>query len=501
MPPFLTLFIGLLIIAAAVVAVQRKIDVRLALLVAALALGVVAGKPWSIVHKFFATLTSQNYVVPIGCAMGFAYVLRLTGCDQHLVHLLADPLKKARTFLIPGAVLVGFLVNIPIVSQTSCAVAIGSVLIPLLLAARISPVTAGAALLLGASVGGELFNPAAPEFRTVKSVYTSLGLGQLQDAVLIRTILPLNLIQLAVSTAVFWYFSARYEAAYVKDREHLEQITERAEVLHQVEEATPRFRVNPFKAAIPLVPLLLLFLFAPPIELLKIPPEWLVTTAEKESKEFIQYLDSRRIGAAMLAGVFLAALSDRHHALSVAKSFFEGVGYAMTAVISIIVAAVCFGEGVGLIGLDKVIEGVIHAVPGLLVPAAALLPLAFAAVSGSGFAATQSLFALFARPGVAVGVSPVHLGGVVSLGAAAGRTMSPVAAVTLMCASLTETDPAELVRRVAPPLLAGAAAMILAASLLHVGGGMKLNAPPPTPAAVNAPADVPANPPANAPAR
>ena len=38
--------------------------------------------------------------------------------------------------------------------------------IPILRAARISPVIVGAALLLGSSVGGELFNPGAPELRT-----------------------------------------------------------------------------------------------------------------------------------------------------------------------------------------------------------------------------------------------------------------------------------------------------------------------------------------------
>ena len=42
-------------------------------------------------------------------------------------------------------------------------------LVPLLLAARVSPVTTGAALLLGSSIGGELLNPGAPELRTVSS--------------------------------------------------------------------------------------------------------------------------------------------------------------------------------------------------------------------------------------------------------------------------------------------------------------------------------------------
>jgi len=59
-------------------------------------------------------------------------------------------------------------------------------------------------------------------------------------------------------------------------------------------------------------------------------------------------------------------------------------------------------------------------------------------------------------------VSPLDVGAIVSIASAAGRTMSRVAAVTLMCASLTGTNPFELVRRVALPLLGG---MIVVISL------------------------------------
>src|SRR5436305_2872260 len=142
----MTILLGILVIAAAVFAVLRQVDVRLALVLAALALGTLAGDPMAIVRTFLITLAREQFVVPICCAMGFAYVLRHTGCDQHLVQLLVRPLRRGGGFLIPGAVLVGFLVNIPIISQTSTAVAIGAVLVPLLRAARISAVTTGAAL-------------------------------------------------------------------------------------------------------------------------------------------------------------------------------------------------------------------------------------------------------------------------------------------------------------------------------------------------------------------
>jgi C4-dicarboxylate transporter len=68
-------------------------------------------------------------------------------------------------------------------------------------------------------------------------------------------------------------------------------------------------------------------------------------------------------------------------------------------------------------------------------------------------ASTQSLFPLFVEPANRLGVDLHDVGAVVSLAAAAGRSISPVATVTLMCASMTRTDPFALVRRLAVPLL------------------------------------------------
>ena len=72
---------------------------------------------------------------------------------------------------------------------------------------------------------------------------------------------------------------------------------------------------------------------------------------------------------------------------------------------------------------------------------------------GMGMAATQSLYELFVTPSHTLGLDPMEVGAMVSTGAAAGRTMSPVAAVALMSAKLTGTNSIQLARRVAPPLI------------------------------------------------
>ena len=119
------------------------------------------------------------------------------------------------------------------------------------------------------------------------------------------------------------------------------------------------------------------------------------------------------------------------------------------------VVANAFGKGIEQAGLAKALGDVIQNAPHWLVPLAAAVPCAFAAISGSGMASTQSLYGFFHTPAVDLGTDPSAIGAVVSVASAAGRTMSPVAAVTLMCGTLSGAKPWELVRLVAPPLVAG----------------------------------------------
>ena len=46
-------------------------------------------------------------------------VLRATGCDRHLVHLLIRPLRRARWAALPGGIAAAYLVNLAVPSQSS----------------------------------------------------------------------------------------------------------------------------------------------------------------------------------------------------------------------------------------------------------------------------------------------------------------------------------------------------------------------------------------------
>lgn len=452
----LQLILGLFAIALGILAIYRQLEVRFVLLTLAMFLGALAGQADAIVRRFLETFADEKFVVPICCAMGFAYVLRHTECDQHLVHLVVRPLTRARFLLIPGTVVVGFLVNMPIISQTSTAVTIGTVVIPILRAAGISRPTIGAAVLLGSSIGGELLNPGAPELRTTveesRAAATRHGLDpdQFDTQRCQERILPLDVLALIVATSVFWLLS------WPAERKRLAG----SEAAGTVLDPHANFTVNPLKAVVPLIPLILLYLTTPQFHILELPREWLDADAGRGGR-----YDSRLIGAAMLAGSVVAGLVVWRRSLGVAKAFFEGAGYGFTHIISLIVVASCFGKGIEVIGLARQIGRLIEHAPGMLLPMAALVSLGFAFLSGSGMAATQSLFGFFADPSLELDIDPTHTGAVVSISAAAGRTMSPVAAVTLMTATLTDVPPIELAKRVALPLFAGTLAMLCWAML------------------------------------
>jgi DcuC family C4-dicarboxylate transporter len=225
----------------------------------------------------------------------------------------------------------------------------------------------------------------------------------------------------------------------------------------------PAFRVNWFRALVPLVPITLLFLIGKPFEVITVPKHWLV---DEVNPADLQQFDSRLVGAAMLVGVVVAALTAGWGALGSARAFFEGAGYAFTHIISLIVTAACFGKGIELIGLAEKLGDFIARWPDVLMPTAGGLPLTFAWLSGSGMASTQSLYGFFVEPARMLHVDPLLVGAVVSIAAAAGRTLSPVAAVTLMCCAMTETNPFELIRRLALPLLVGLAAVVALAYCL-----------------------------------
>ncbi|MGH7569642.1 MAG: hypothetical protein ACREL9_11885 [Gemmatimonadales bacterium] len=91
--------VTLLIVTATIVALVRRVEVRLVLLGAGALMALVAGQPLATFDTFTRAMVAAM-VAPICAAMGFAAVMSATGCDRHLVHLLLAPVRRVRG---PGA--------------------------------------------------------------------------------------------------------------------------------------------------------------------------------------------------------------------------------------------------------------------------------------------------------------------------------------------------------------------------------------------------------------
>ena len=144
----------------------------------------------------------------------------------------------------------------------------------------------------------------------------------------------------------------------------------------------------------------------------------------------------------MLIGAFAAGLVDPARANKLASSFFDGAGYAYTHVISLIVTATAFADGLTACGLIDALTSVLTKLPrsiGLVV--AVFAPWSLATISGTGIAPAVAAIKTLVPHAAVFGLEPVRLGALAAFGAHFGRTTSPVAAVVLYSSTLAGTKP------------------------------------------------------------
>ena len=419
----LIFFLSLLVVAAAIYCMVRRFEVRLVLLAAGLVLGVLAGRPLLVFDTFSRAMVA-GMVGPICAAMGFAAVVSATGCDKHLVHLLLLPIRRMRSLMLPGGILVAYLVNMAVSSQTSTAAAIGPILVPLLLAAGFSAEVAGAALLLGASFGGDLLNPGAQDVVAIASV------ASVAAPALSARVIPASLAGALAAALVY--------AILNRTREETSEHKEEAEA----------FVVSPLHAFVPVFPIAMLLLAYggfPPLAFLITPPA---------GDDWKPFAGSLPIVRAMLLGVLLALIVARKEIQKLTKTMFTGIGEAYGTIISLTITAQCFGAGVAAVGLSAQLLEVAKAF-GFLAALAAGFPWALSLLSGSGSGPILT-FAQTFLPSLGPGDDAVRLAALACFGGAFGRTMSPVAAVVVYCSGLVGVSPIVLVRRLTPAILAGA---------------------------------------------
>jgi DcuC family C4-dicarboxylate transporter len=433
----IVLVLAMFIVVAALTLIVLRFEVRLVLIGAGLALATLAGRPLAIADTFTRAMVAPM-VAPICASMGFAAVLRVTGCDRHLVNLLLQPLRKLRWAVLPGGIAAAYLVNLAVPSQSSTAAMMGPVLLPLIIAAGSGREVAAAALVLGSSFGGDLLNPGSQDVQSIA------GMTKIRAADLSFLVIPANLTGLVVAAISFSLLNRRETG-----------VDGGPPVAMGIGDGSspPIDLPSSFKAIVPLVPIALLLLAHsgwPAMEwLLRLPP----------GDEWKPLAGALPVVRAMLIGVLTAATLSLGEMTRVAREGFDGMGAAYGNVIALTISAQCFGAGVAAAGLgDALLHHVGHS-PWALAASAVAMPWGLATLSGSGSGpvlafAQIGLAPLGDRPGTA------SLGALTCLAAAFGRTMSPVSAVVVCGSGLAGVSPVGVIRRLLPALLLGAAVAI-----------------------------------------
>lgn len=420
------LLVGGLIVILTFVLIVKKYEARLVLFLAGLLMCLIGGLPGDVMKAFTKAMVNNSLVPTICTVMGFSYVMRLTTCDQHLVQSISGVLKRGRAILVPISFFLTWWISLAIPSASGCSAAVGSILIPTLIAAGVHPAMAAATVLAGtwgsAISPGNAHNPFVAD----------LAGTDMMTVIINET--PASVIASIACVAVMTVYAVLRKEGATEERRlaYLKEIGEEGEKAEE-------FHVRPLLAIVPLVPLFLLILGSKQVGLL---PEISVPLS-------------------MLIGVALGFLVTLQDAQEICRKFFEGMGNAYADVIGLIVCASVFTTGMTAIGLTGALTELMEGSQAAAAAAGTFGPFFIAVISGSGDAAAFAFNGAITPFAEQFGLSIMDLGSLAQIAGAMGRSMSPIAGAAIICAGLAKVNPIEVSKRNALPCLASAIVLML----------------------------------------
>ena len=362
-------------------------------------------------NQFAKSMTNNSLVMAICSSMGFAFAASYTKCDRSLVHYLAAPVRGLGIFLIPVCTVITFFVNIAIPSAAGCAAAVGSTLIPVMLRAGIKPAAAAAAVLAG-TIGsylspGTSHNPYVAKMANME-VMDFIGFHSTYSlmcgAILVVGVLLVCLV--------------------LRDNKGDANAQVDESKLQKQDDFTP----SVLKALVMLVPIAILVcgnLWVPAIKM--------------------------GVAQAMVIGAICALAVGRCNPQEFSKQFFNGMGKGYADVMGIIIAAGVFAAGLRAAGLIDVCVDALKNANEYARWGGALGPWIMGVITGSGDAATLAFNEAVTPHAEAFGMSIPGLGALAFLTGALGRTMSPLAGVTILVSGIAMVSPIEVIKRTALP--------------------------------------------------
>jgi C4-dicarboxylate transporter, DcuC family len=395
--------IGAIVVIAVIYLLLKRHESRMVLIGAGILMAIAAGKPMLALEAFAKSMTNAGLITSVCSCMGFALVMKYTGCDKHLVELIGKLLKKMGFLLIPGATIATFIVNIAIPSAAGCTAAVGVILIPILMSAGVHPAMAAAAVKSGTF--GSMLSP-----------------GLVHNAVIAKlaNVPVTEVISRHMASDVFGMLiaAATLTVLAIVLKENKGHEPETAQI-------SDDFDVKLIYAAMPLLPVIILLL---------------------GSTKVVPAL-AMGVPNAMLIGAIVSLLITRSDPTELTKSFFDGMGNAYANIIGIIISVGVFVAGLDALGLVKALITTMLNSTGIIKVAATFGPFLLALISGSGDAATVAFNEAVTPHAAEFGLSAIDMGSMASLAGTLGRTISPIAGATIIAAGIAGVDPMEVCKR------------------------------------------------------
>jgi len=437
-------YFGLFMLILTVVGMVMRYESRLVLIVSGLVMGIAALEPMAVLNGMTEGMLRKNMILCICSVMAFAFVMRFTGCDKHLSHAVAKPLRYVRFLLVPGATVVTFLVQIALPSAAGTSAAIGAVVIPLLMSMGVHPAMAGAAVLAGTY--GDLLSPGLAHNVYVADI-ASKALSQHIEAINVigyhtkAAFISLAVVALAMLAVTLVTGEGK---GYVPESEK--------------EGGAKEFKVNYFFALIPILPIACLVIGATIgkdpkglLDLLSFLPAGMLAGIEG----VLKFLAKLKVEHTMLLGAMIGIIATRNNPGQGSKEFFKGLGHGYGEIMGIIIADAVFVGGLKATGLVESAINMMKGASSVATLAAGIGPWALAVVCGSGNAATQAFNEAVTVNAASFGVDIISMGSFATFAGALGRCMSPVAGACFVCAGISGADPMNIVKRTCIPSILG----------------------------------------------
>ena len=388
--------------------VIKRFDPRTVFFVSGLIMCLVTGQFLQPFDKFLTTLFTGGTTQIICAAMGYAYLMSFTQCDKHLATLLMRGIKKVRALLIPGVIIAGGLIITALGSNAGSAAAIGPIVVPVLIKAGIHP--AFAATTLAVAVHGDYFM-----IGTHGAIIGAIA-GTDAATVVMNYMWPAGLVIYALAIVYMLVLGRmkKESSGFIDTEGQFQEATEEVD------------KINYYKAFMPFLAIIIILLSTKKI------------------------LPKMNVQQCMLIASVWGLLTLRANVAEGVKAVMVGYGRGLADVVTIIAAAAVFIQGMTNCGLITALIKAMQANPSIAIYSAAFAPAFIAFLGGSGDAAALAFHAAITPHVAAIGLNPSAIGSLASMCGSMGRTMSPVAGVTIISAGFAKINPIEVTKRVWP---------------------------------------------------